>query len=336
MSDRNNNQSNKQREARLVVAALAAIAALLLFLILLIPTPSRSATDVLPDRIKPEAAGGTTSAPDEAGSAGSRHVGAGPASGGSAVSTTSVALPHPEQASRRLYLVIDDVGNNVFQLRPFLGFPGPITFAVLPQLEYSAQAAAMAHQAGKEVILHLPMEADNAAENPGPGAITTDLSDQAIVEILRKDISTVPFLIGVNNHMGSRATADKRVMRAVLEEVKRQGLFFLDSRTTADSVAQPIAEQLRLPFAQREVFLDNDKSRAAILAAFGGAEKIAADRGYAVMIGHVWTDALAGIIKELYPRLLADGFVFGRLSDLVAENSAAAVARGGELRPNQN
>jgi len=334
VSDRRNHQSKKEREARLVVAALAAIAALLLFLILLIPNPTkRTASTSAPAKPDASASGETPN-----GGAGSGQAEPETGAHGSEDGTVSTSLsvkPSPREVPKRLYLVIDDVGNNLFQLRPFLDFPGPITFAVLPQLEYSGQAATLAHKAGKEVILHLPMQADNPAINPGPGAITTNLGDQAIVNRLRKDISTVPFLIGVNNHEGSRATSDARVMRVVLEELKQQGLFFLDSRTTADSVARPIAEQLGLPFAQREVFLDNNQSRAAILTAFSGAEKIAAERGYAVMIGHVWTDALAGIIKELYPRLLADGFVFGKLSDLVAEKGGA-IARGPDSPTRQN
>ncbi|WP_455382584.1 divergent polysaccharide deacetylase family protein, partial [Salinispira pacifica] len=108
--------------------------------------------------------------------------------------------------------------------------------------------------------------------------------------------------------------------------LKRDGLFFLDSRTTATSVARSVAARFGVQFAGREVFLDNVQTRDAILEQFRSAERIAAERGYAVMIGHVWTDPLAGIIKELYPKLLEQGYVFGALSDLV---HAPQVASGG-------
>ncbi|HUX49313.1 MAG TPA: divergent polysaccharide deacetylase family protein [Spirochaetia bacterium] len=230
----------------------------------------------------------------------------------------STAIPH--KAKWKLYLDIDDVGNNVFQLKPFLSFPGPLTVAVLPLREYSAEAARLAHAAGKEVILHLPMEADDPNINPGAGAIMTSMSDQAIAQTVERDIESVPYIIGVNNHEGSRATADPRVMEVVLKVVKSHGLFFLDSRTTAKSVVKGIAEQLGVPFAEREVFLDNQQTKSAIESSLKDAEQIAEKHGYAVMIGHVWTDTLAQTLTDLYPELIDRGFEFGKLSDLIHES----------------
>ncbi len=342
-----------------MVGALGAIAALLFVLVLLIPAADRSPSSNVgngnnsrlkqPDRSVASrygrSAGRVPVGSGEGSSAGLATDRVVPTSGGETsgvaerspgpqLSTSLGTGSGPRGARYRLYLVIDDVGNNIFQLRPFLKFPGPLTIAILPQVEYSAQAAELAHEAGKEVILHLPMEADSSAENPGPGAIRVNMSDQAIVDTLKQDVASVPHLIGANNHMGSRATADPRVMQVVLSQLKNEGLFFLDSKTTPYSVANRIAKQLDLPFAEREVFLDNEQKKPAILEEFQNAERIASERGYAVLIGHVWTDSLAKIITDLYPELLDRGFEFGKLSDLM--RAGAKIADSSDSAGSQN
>ena len=336
---------NKRVETIRVTAALAAIAVLLLALLAFLPNaraPRVEKTLVSPVAAQsdgPEYGGTNRSAPRSGAtvrsSAGapSRSSYGFSGAGEAALPGPVVAPPQrltvpsgykstviPHKAKWKLYLDIDDVGNNVFQLKPFLSFPGPLTVAVLPHREYSAEAARLAHAAGKEVILHLPMEADDPHINPGAGAIMTTMSDQAIAQTVESDIESVPYIIGVNNHEGSRATADPRVMDVVLKVVKSHGLFFLDSRTTAKSVVKGIAEHLGVPFAEREVFLDNQQTRSAIESSLKDAERIAEKHGYAVMIGHVWTDTLAQTLTELYPELIDRGFEFGKLSDLIYEN----------------
>ena len=350
MSDaRNSSKGRKDREARLVVGALGAIAALLFVLVLLIPAASHSFSSSVenggnsqssrPARPGVPPTGNASVSEPVASSNGARggesHV-APHGSSGSLPATSVGTHPGIRDRTHRLYLVIDDVGNNTFQLRPFLKFPGPLTIAILPQVEYSAQAAKLAHDSGKEVILHLPMEADSATENPGPGAILVNMPDQAIAVTLKQDIASVPYLIGVNNHMGSRATADTRVMQVVLAQLKGDGLFFLDSKTTPYSVADRIAKRLGLPFAEREVFLDNEQTTQSILEEFHTAERIATERGYAVLIGHVWTESLARIIIELYPELLDRGFEFGKLSDLMRTGAKIADSSGPAGGPDGN
>jgi hypothetical protein len=300
--------------------ALGAIAFLLLILLALLPPAQKQQTVAAASRtktvpvsrapaVRTERTSSDASSGTDAGTAVRK------------VATSFAERPAPKRQAWKLYLVIDDVGNNVFQLKPFLKFPGPLTISILPQREYSAEAARLSHEAGKEVILHLPMEADNSHENPGAGAILTSMSDRAIVDTVDRDLASVPYAIGANNHMGSRATADTRVMRAVLGELKNRNLFFLDSRTTAKSVAKGIAKELHVPFAQREVFLDNQQSRQSIENSLHDAEQIAEKHGYAVMIGHVWTNTLAEFFTQLYPELLDKGFEFGKLSELIRENS---------------
>jgi uncharacterized protein len=216
-----------------------------------------------------------------------------------------------------LYLILDDAGNNIGPLPEFLRFPGPLAVAVLPQLTYSVEAAARTAAAGKEIMLHLPMEAEGGA-NPGPGALTVDMSDREILRVIDENLGSVPGAVGVNNHMGSRATADRRVMELVLADIHRRSLFFVDSRTTVDTVVKPVAYNLRTPFAERHVFLDNDRSRDAILAAVRGALELAHRQESVVMIGHATVPELASVLNDIYPILIENGYRFGVVSELVS------------------
>jgi len=231
-----------------------------------------------------------------------------------------------------LYLILDDAGNNIGPLPDFLAFPGAMAVAVLPQLTYSVEAAARTAAAGKEIMLHLPMEAEGGAD-PGPGALTVGMTDREIVRTIEEDLGSVPGVIGVNNHMGSRATADARVMEVVLADLNRRGLFFVDSRTTAQSVARSAARYLQTPFAERDVFLDNDRSRHAILAAVGGALELAHSQDAVVMIGHATVPELASVLNDIYPVLVEHGYRFGWISELAssapAEDPAAGAGGGG-------
>ena len=228
-----------------------------------------------------------------------------------------LALPQAAAAAT-LYVVIDDAGYSLRELEPFLAFPEPITISVLPHLRRSADAAERSRAAGKDVMLHLPMEASNGAD-PGPGAITVDLDDSAIRERVVAAFESVPTAVGVNNHMGSRATADRRVMDVVASVLRQNGGWILDSRTTAQTVARAAAESAGIPFVERHVFLDNQRTHDYIRAALLDGVQLANQRGYAVMIGHVMVPELAEVLMEMYPAILASGFTFGYLSDLMAD-----------------
>lgn len=236
-------------------------------------------------------------------------------------------LPDPAEFTGvpgTLYLILDDAGNNLDGLPEFLEFPGPLTVAVLPQLDYSVESAARTAAAGKEIMLHLPMEAVGGA-NPGPGAVTVGLDESDVVSIVRANLDSVPGAIGVNNHMGSLATADERTMEIVLAELTRRGLFFVDSRTTVATVGRDVAEQLRIPFAERHVFLDNKRSREDILRAMSGALEMAHRQEHVVMIGHATVPELADVLSEIYPTLVNAGYRFGFVSEIV---QAPSIAQG--------
>ena len=222
-----------------------------------------------------------------------------------------------------LVLVLDDAGNSLDGYQAFLDLPVPITFAVLPQLQSSVHATALAVGRGHEVILHQPLESLGGAD-PGPGVITAAMRASEIEAILAENLATVPGAVGVNNHMGSAGTADAVLMRSLLGSINGRGLFFLDSRTSAETVAAITAESLRMPFAERHVFLDNEADEEAILAALRSALERAATGESIVMIGHVTVPELADVLENAIPAMVDAGYVFAHLS---AHVSASRVAQ---------
>lgn len=223
--------------------------------------------------------------------------------------------PRPE-AIARLYLVVDDVGNRREDLDPYLSLDIPITFAVLPQLQFSEESAGRISARGQELILHLPMEAESG-KYPGPGTIYVGDSQRRITETLRANLRSVPGAKGINNHMGSKATADRDTMNAALEFARREGLFFLDSRTTHNTVALEVAREKRVPAAERHVFLDNVREVGAIREALTQGIALARERGYAVLIGHATSPELAVVLQEEASAIEEAGIRFYHLSALL-------------------
>jgi uncharacterized protein len=216
----------------------------------------------------------------------------------------------------RIAIVIDDVGNNLRDLDPLLQIPGPMTFAVLPELRASAEAARRAHAAGKEVIVHMPME-PLGDENPGLGAILVAQSDAEIRERLERALAQIPQAGGINNHMGSRAEADPRVMAVVMETLKARGLFFLDSRTTAETVAPAAALAAGVPLLERTVFLDNVPETAEVEASLREGLASALERGSAVFIGHAQSAATREVLARMLPQLDSAAFERVPLAGLI-------------------
>lgn len=223
----------------------------------------------------------------------------------------------PRESTGQLYFVIDDAGYSMEQLEPFLEFPGALTIAVLPQLPYSTSAALAARAAGKEVILHQPMEAESG-KDPGPGALYVGDSAEQIRTVLATNLATVPGAVGMNNHMGSRATSDRATIEPVLLDTAERNLYFLDSRTAVSTVVAETARSLGLSILERNVFLDNDSDRDSIDAAIREGMELASHRGHAVMIGHVMVTELAEALHDLYPEMLDEGYELLPLSQLLS------------------
>ncbi len=215
-----------------------------------------------------------------------------------------------------LCFVFDDAGHNTGHLEPFLELPFSCTIAVLPGLPHSAECASKIRGAGKELFLHQPMQAVNLNMDPGPGAILPGMTTEEIHGILEKNLEETGPVSGMNNHEGSLITADREAMKAVFDIVEEKSIFFLDSRTNAKTTAPEIARERGVKIWERDVFLDNSQDKAEITKAVLGGLEIASKKGYAIMIGHVWSEELAGILLDLYPRLLKAGYSVCDISEL--------------------
>lgn len=184
-----------------------------------------------------------------------------------------------------IVVIIDDVGDNWAQGSAALALPGPVTYAFLPHSPFGPQLAQRAFDRAKDVILHAPME--NTHDRPlGPGALTADLQRDDFVRVLSGDLDAVPHVQGLNNHMGSLLTTLEPQMQWVMALARQRGLFFIDSRTTADSVAWEVAQRQGIPSLQRDVFLDHEQTSEFVHQQFMRALAIARRHGSAVVIGH--------------------------------------------------
>ncbi len=221
-----------------------------------------------------------------------------------------------KKPSARIAIVIDDMGYDMKPLEELLKLKAPITIAVLPHLTYSRKIAERAHLEGIEVLLHLPMEPKNTKRhNPGEGALYTNMDEKEIRLRLEADLDAVPYITGVNNHMGSRFTEDADKMKPVLMVLKEKGLFFVDSKTTGRSVAEGLAKSMGLAVASRDVFLDNERDRDYIRGQIEKLKTIAKKRGEAIGIGHPYPETIA-TLKEVIVELQNDGIELVRVSEL--------------------
>ena len=230
--------------------------------------------------------------------------------------------PEPEEKGSIVF-IIDDVGNSVDDLKPFLELPFPITFAVMPGRPYTSECAGMITAAGKEYILHQPMEAVDG-NDPGAGAIFTYMDDAEIRRILEQNFAQLPDAAGMNNHMGSKATSDAAVMNSVMAYLAENGKFFLDSYTISGSLASGASEIYDVDYIRRNsMFLDNDTDYESLHNAINEGKKTASAKGHAVMIGHVMTEELAEALMELYPSFIEDGFTLKEISELFLDMNRA-------------
>lgn len=185
-------------------------------------------------------------------------------------------------------IVIDDFGNDMNGTKEMLELPIPLTIAVMPFLPTSRRDAQLAHEKGHDVLVHLPMEPVRGKKSwLGPGAITTDLSDAEIRKRVEAAIDDVPFAIGINNHMGSKATADERVMKIVVEVCKERGLGMLDSKTTHKSVMGKLAKQMGVPFAENQLFFDDVYTIPHINKQMNKLRRLMKEQVESIAIGHV-------------------------------------------------
>lgn len=228
-------------------------------------------------------------------------------------------IPHTggQETTPRIALIIDDLGYGLALGRRAIDLPGPVACAMLPDTPRAKLLAEIATKQGKEVLLHLPLQARDADENTDPGALHLDMSRARFAAVLAENLAAVPYVSGVNNHRGSLLTRHPGHMRWLMEELQaRDGLFFVDSYTTHRSVALQAAAEAGVPALRRDVFLDTDRTAEGVALAFERLKKLARQRGSAVGIGHPYPETLE-FLEYALPRLRADGIELVSLKELI-------------------
>lgn len=213
-------------------------------------------------------------------------------------------------------IIIDDLGNNLSDGQRAINLPGPVTYAILPDRPYSHRLAEQAHRNGKEIMLHMPM--DNTHDQPmGPGGLTIKQDRSHYEKRLQQAIATTPHIRGINNHMGSRLTANTERMQWLMQSLQNYPLYFVDSRTSANSVAAITASNHHIPTLERDVFLDHEANTAFTDKQFKRLLRIARKEGSAVAIGHPYPSTLS-YLENILPQLTDMGVHLVPPSDLLA------------------
>lgn len=217
----------------------------------------------------------------------------------------------------KMAIVIDDLGSDREIAREILQLNLPITFSILPFSSHSKTIAKEAHRNGREIILHLPMEPHGYPQTqPGEGVLLCEMDESALLRQLSKDIEAVPYISGVSNHMGSRLMEDPEKLRIVLSELKRRGLFFLDSRTTPQTLGFQTAKGLGLRSTERTAFLDHSLDENSIKQKIDELIQHAFSTGRAIGIGHPHAPTIK-TLREAIPKIKEKGIEIVPLSSLM-------------------
>lgn len=217
----------------------------------------------------------------------------------------------------RIAIIIDDLGYGLDAGQRAIALPGPVSYALLPGAPRTATLAQSAYESGKEVLLHLPLQARPDDKAQEPGGITLDMSRMQFGATFEMALASVPYAIGVNSHRGSLLTRHPGHMLWLMEEIRaRSELFFIDSYTTHESVALQIAREVGVDSLRRDVFLDPDGAPETVAREFERMKKLARKRGFVVAIGHPYPATLELLEREL-PKLEAEGFELVSISELV-------------------
>ncbi|MBP2631297.1 MAG: protein of unknown function YibQ [Firmicutes bacterium] len=216
----------------------------------------------------------------------------------------------------KIALVIDDFGYTEEPINAYEAIDRPLTFAVLPNHPYSKEAANRGYKSGRQIILHLPMEAMSSSAKAEVQTINVNMSDSEIRAMVNELTEAVPHIIGVNNHQGSKATSNQRVMKVVLNELASKGLLFIDSKTIASSIAYDTARAVGVKTGENKIFLDNSSDVDEIKKQLRQAGNIALKNGSAIAIGHARLNT-AKAIKEFIPELEAQGIELVFASELL-------------------
>lgn len=233
------------------------------------------------------------------------------------VFTFRIFLRPKEIAKAKVAIIIDDWGYNLRNLNLIKEIDVPITISILPNLRYSKKIADFAQAQGKEVILHLPLEPEKMGRRIGleEYTITTEMTQEEVLENLNRALSSVPYAKGVSNHMGSRATKDRRLMSQIFSELKKRRLFFLDNLVTDKSICAEYAKDAKIKFVARDVFLDNRADQQYIKGQLNKLKEFSLINKEAVGVTHAKFKALK-VLKDEIARMQNEGVEFVFVSDL--------------------
>jgi len=221
-------------------------------------------------------------------------------------------------------IIIDDLGQSSERDNRTLALPGPVTMAVMPDTPHATTFARQAHKAGKTVILHMPMDPAT-----GPYAWHPEVPLTELAKRLDAALAKVPYAAGINNHMGSRMTAQRQPMAWLMGELQQRHLFFVDSRTSAATVAAAQAQAQGLAHVSRDVFLDDVRTTEAITRQLHQGIALASKQGSVVLIGHPYPQTLEVLEREL-PGLKSQGITLIGLDQMIAERSNQAMPAHGK------
>ena len=242
-----------------------------------------------------------------------------PAEPVSAVPVPAPTAIVPSTGTVKVAFIIDDWGYTTKNCQYLRDIKSPMAVAVLPDLPHSNDVMQCAHESGKTIMLHLPMEPhSNPDQYPPDYILKTTMTPIKVDRLLSNILDKMPLVEGVNNHMGSKATEDRRLMTTVFKQLRYRNLFFVDSRVTAKSVCAPLAKEMGVPFTSRDVFLDNVNERAAITTQLASLARIAKKRGWAVAIGHDRSLTLQ-VIEERIPWFKEQGIDIVPIKDLISQ-----------------
>lgn len=216
----------------------------------------------------------------------------------------------------KVAFIIDDLGYETEVAKKMMELEFPIALSILPFLQYSEFIAEEGKKKNQEIMLHIPMEPNNSDADPGPGAIKSYMSEEEIRQAVRGSIFNFPYVVGVNNHMGSKITEDRKIMKIILEEIKRYDLFFIDSVTTRNSIAYEVAQEMEIKSAVRSVFLDNENGIEYIKGQMLEIQETALREGEVIAIGHGRINTFY-VLKLIIPELIKAGIEIVPVSELV-------------------
>lgn len=238
------------------------------------------------------------------------------------------AEPAPDDVPPTIAIIIDDMGHSLHQGQRLANLDQPLTLAFLPYRQHTDTLARLAHSRDKEIMLHVPM-ANTRNFSLGPGGLTADMDEQKLTGTLRRALQSIPYVQGVNNHMGSLLTQQLKPMDWIMKELYRYPVYFVDSRTIASSVAGNVAAAYQIPTVSRDVFLDHEQREEFVDQQFKELIRQAKKNGSAVGIGHPHKVTVDYLEKHL-PLLDEQGIAIATVSGLwaIRNNNQKMFAEG--------